>query len=103
MTMLQWTPVLNLEEEEEIFKRTSYITGYDVCSLPKDPGSCSDWEVRWFFNTEIQRCDRFWYGGCNEGNANNFMEEKECLSKCTETSKTCFISCCVSCKVIKMK
>ncbi|XP_053376969.1 papilin-like [Mercenaria mercenaria] len=62
--------------------------GYDICSLPKDPGSCSDWEVRWYFNTEIQRCDRFWYGGCNEGNANNFMDEPECQSKCTETQIT---------------
>ncbi|XP_060600708.1 papilin-like [Ruditapes philippinarum] len=62
--------------------------GYDVCSLPKDPGSCSDWEVRWFFNTELQRCDRFWYGGCNEGNGNNFLNDKGCQRQCTETQIT---------------
>ncbi|XP_060580816.1 papilin-like [Ruditapes philippinarum] len=65
-----------------------YPLGYDVCSLPKDAGSCSDWEVRWFFNTELQRCDRFWYGGCNEGNGNNFLNDKECQRQCTETQIT---------------
>lgn len=62
--------------------------GYDTCQLPKDPGTCSEWEVRWYFNTDVQRCDRFWYGGCNEGNANNFMDEIECQSKCTQTQIT---------------
>ena len=38
--------------------------------------------MRWFFNSTIQRCDRFWYGGCNEGNGNNFLDEAECLQKC---------------------
>ena len=30
----------------------------------------------------MQRCDRFWYGGCNEGNRNNFVNESECVAQC---------------------
>ncbi|KAL4238992.1 hypothetical protein ACF0H5_003696 [Mactra antiquata] len=56
--------------------------GYNRCRLPKDPGSCSDWEVRWYYDNEAQRCDRFWYGGCNEGNGNNFMDQSACQNAC---------------------
>lgn len=62
--------------------------GYDICRLSTDPGSCSNWEVRWFFNYTAQRCDRFWYGGCNEGNGNNFMDEPECQAKCGQPVTT---------------
>jgi len=65
------------------------LLGYDVCGMVKDPGTCGNWEVRWFFNTEIDRCDRFWYGGCNEGNENNFMNEEECQQRCTNVGMYC--------------
>ncbi|WAR18886.1 TFPI1-like protein [Mya arenaria] len=59
----------------------SHPQGYDVCSLMKDPGTCGNWTVRWFFDLEDGACDRFWYGQCG-GNENNFLTQGECEAKC---------------------
>ncbi|XP_052276110.1 eppin-like [Dreissena polymorpha] len=62
-------------------------TGYDVCSLLKDPGSCGNWTVRWYYNREEAQCDRFWFSQCG-GNDNRFMTEAECLNRCVGTPVT---------------
>ena len=48
-----------------------------TCDMPKDPGPCRGYMVRWYWDREQQRCDRFVYGGC-QGNTNNFMTLEEC-------------------------
>ncbi|XP_021340999.1 papilin-like isoform X4 [Mizuhopecten yessoensis] len=53
----------------------------DVCRLDSERGSCSDYTVRWYYNSDESRCERFWYGSC-DGNGNNFADEQECNAAC---------------------
>ncbi|KAF4523767.1 hypothetical protein B566_EDAN013595 [Ephemera danica] len=46
------------------------------CMQPKDRGTCRDFTVKWFYDTEYGGCSRFWYGGC-EGNSNRFTSQEE--------------------------
>uniref|UniRef100_A0A3B4X4E1 BPTI/Kunitz inhibitor domain-containing protein n=1 Tax=Seriola lalandi dorsalis TaxID=1841481 RepID=A0A3B4X4E1_SERLL len=39
------------------------------CVLVQDPGTCQNYTMMWFFDTEQNECSRFWYGGCG-GNEN---------------------------------
>ena len=51
------------------------------CGLPKERGSCSQFAVRYYYDTEYGGCLRFWYGGC-DGNGNRFATESECERSC---------------------
>ncbi|XP_075048304.1 papilin isoform X2 [Mixophyes fleayi] len=55
-----------------------------MCSLPSALGPCTDWITRWYFVSDVGKCNRFWYGGCH-GNKNNFETEEECTSSCKKT------------------
>ncbi|XP_054258197.1 papilin isoform X2 [Macrosteles quadrilineatus] len=55
----------------------------ELCTLPKDRGTCRDFTVKWFYDTEYGGCSRFWYGGC-EGNENRFKSQEECKQTCVE-------------------
>lgn len=52
-----------------------------VCSLVQDPGSCADYTMMWFFDSDQRECSRFWFGGCG-GNANRFATQQECEARC---------------------
>lgn len=54
-----------------------------VCQLPMKVGPCRASKTRWFFNTETQACETFWYSGCG-GNANNFATKEQCVQKCPD-------------------
>uniref|UniRef100_A0A8C6CSG7 BPTI/Kunitz inhibitor domain-containing protein n=1 Tax=Moschus moschiferus TaxID=68415 RepID=A0A8C6CSG7_MOSMO len=53
----------------------------DVCTLPKVPGPCNAFFVRWWYDQEKETCSSFIYGGC-QGNNNNFQSEGVCHAIC---------------------
>ena len=53
----------------------------EICALAPELGGCHNYVVHWYYNVTNERCERFWYGGC-EGNANNFDSEQQCLEFC---------------------
>ncbi|XP_048259425.1 papilin-like [Haliotis rufescens] len=57
----------------------------DPCSQDKDSNRCKDFVVKWYWDREIKRCDRFWFGGC-DGNMNRFDSEEECLGRCKNSA-----------------
>uniref|UniRef100_A0A3B4VF89 BPTI/Kunitz inhibitor domain-containing protein n=1 Tax=Seriola dumerili TaxID=41447 RepID=A0A3B4VF89_SERDU len=52
-----------------------------------DPGTCQNYTMMWFFDTEQNECSRFWYGGCG-GNENRFKTQEECENLCLTKKKT---------------
>ncbi|KAL6489035.1 hypothetical protein MHYP_G00027760 [Metynnis hypsauchen] len=54
---------------------------YYVCLLKNDPGPCRAYELKWFYDTEVNQCTQFWYGGC-DGNANRFDTQEKCEARC---------------------
>ncbi|XP_039766005.1 WAP four-disulfide core domain protein 3-like [Ornithorhynchus anatinus] len=53
-----------------------------VCLLPRWPGPCLAFVLRFFYNPGSQRCERFIFGGCH-GNGNNFETKEACLWACS--------------------
>ncbi|KAB0382852.1 hypothetical protein FD755_004769 [Muntiacus reevesi] len=53
----------------------------DVCTLPKVPGPCNAFFVRWWYDQQKEICSSFIYGGC-QGNNNNFQSEGVCRAIC---------------------
>lgn len=52
-----------------------------ICRIPKDPGPCSEHDLRFFYDIENEDCKTFIYGGCG-GNANHFRSRDECMHVC---------------------
>merc|ERR550532_3505600 len=52
-----------------------------ICSLPKEAGPCRGNFIRWYYDTTMQKCLPFTYGGCR-GNNNLFMSHEECFQLC---------------------
>ena len=51
------------------------------CGLSHERGSCTNYTVRWAFDSAYGECSRFWFGGC-DGNGNNFETKEECRQGC---------------------
>ena len=58
----------------------------DKCSLPIDAGPCRAFKPRFAFNSQLGKCERFMYGGC-QGNENNFRSPRECSTACPNTDQ----------------
>ncbi|XP_034465836.1 boophilin-H2-like [Hippoglossus hippoglossus] len=58
----------------------------DACFLGQNPGSCQNYTMMWFFDTEQNECSRFWFGGCG-GNENRFKTQEECENLCLTKSR----------------
>ena len=61
--------------------RDNFLSVTDACALPKLVGPCRAAMPRWYFNSRVQRCERFTFGGCL-GNANNFRSKQSCQNQC---------------------
>ena len=57
----------------------------EICSLPKDVGTCRMALSRWYFDVGTEDCESFFYGGC-QGNENRFSSEEECRDACVENA-----------------
>ncbi|KAK7505592.1 hypothetical protein BaRGS_00003337, partial [Batillaria attramentaria] len=53
----------------------------EVCDLDPDGGPCRGYNILWYYDNAIRRCQQFIYGGC-EGNGNQFKTEQECADLC---------------------
>lgn len=58
-----------------------------ICQKPIQPGNCGARWIRWYFNTNIQRCSLFHYQGCR-GNENNFKSKAQCEAECMPNQQT---------------
>ncbi|RXM37103.1 Collagen alpha-6(VI) chain [Acipenser ruthenus] len=57
---------------------------YDVCALHQDEGSCQEYSLKWYYDSEQKECTRFWYGGCG-GNKNKFETQMDCEALCVKS------------------
>ncbi|XP_075962343.1 tissue factor pathway inhibitor 2 [Anarhichas minor] len=57
-----------------------------ACLLQVDEGPCKGEIERYYYNTITQKCELFYYGGC-QGNANNFRSYQECHKSCFRIPK----------------
>ncbi|XP_041857397.1 tissue factor pathway inhibitor a isoform X2 [Melanotaenia boesemani] len=71
-------PVMPLNVTDE--KRND-VSHPDICLSPIDRGTCDGIEKRYAYNPKTKRCHKFFYSGCG-GNANNFLNRKDCFLKC---------------------
>ncbi|XP_040045361.2 tissue factor pathway inhibitor 2 [Gasterosteus aculeatus] len=57
-----------------------------ACLLEVDEGPCRGSIERYFYNTMTQKCEIFFYGGC-QGNDNRFKSYEECQKSCFRIPK----------------
>ncbi|XP_072285808.1 kunitz-type protease inhibitor 2 [Pyxicephalus adspersus] len=55
----------------------------EICSGPPVTGRCRAAFPRWYFDSELQSCRKFTYGGCG-GSKNNHRSEDECVNNCVD-------------------
>ena len=54
----------------------------DFCFLPAEPGNCFGNIPRYYYNPESGTCEIFTFGGCDDGNDNNFLTFGACAMVC---------------------
>jgi len=53
----------------------------DACLLRKEPGSCFNQDLRFYWDGEVAECRPLMYSGCG-GNGNNFATQDDCYAAC---------------------
>ncbi|XP_070377335.1 papilin [Dermacentor albipictus] len=59
------------------------FSSQDLCMLPRVQGPCSGTFTQWFYDSEMDQCHEFTYGGC-QGNANRFNHREACENQCRD-------------------
>ena len=57
-----------------------------ICSLDVDAGTCSDYDIWYYYNSTEDSCRQFYYSGC-DGNANRYLSDELCDSSCRSASR----------------
>lgn len=52
-----------------------------ACDMKKDAGDCEEASTKWFYDSKLNKCRLFVYGGCG-GNDNRFDTEAKCRAQC---------------------
>ncbi|XP_053183672.1 collagen alpha-6(VI) chain-like [Scomber japonicus] len=82
-TQLDIIETLNTEDGQSLLSVANITDAR--CLLRKDAGNCEKYTERWFFNSDVGQCSRFWYSGCG-GNSNRFETQKACEKLCLRKS-----------------
>ncbi|XP_078275661.1 uncharacterized protein col7a1l [Rhinoraja longicauda] len=73
-------------EDEVTFQNITQFHTTAPCSEPMDEGSCSQYELLWYYSDEANECRPFVYSGCG-GNGNRFPSKQGCVHRCMEGLK----------------
>ncbi|KAG0410359.1 hypothetical protein HPB47_012504, partial [Ixodes persulcatus] len=57
-----------------------------ACDMKKDAGDCEEASTKWFYDSKLNKCRLFVYGGCG-GNDNRFDTEAKCRAQCVHSPK----------------
>ncbi|MGH0160744.1 UNVERIFIED_CONTAM: hypothetical protein FKN15_049398 [Acipenser sinensis] len=76
----------------------------DYCLVPHKIGPCRGSFPRWYYNSELGKCEKFLFGGCKP-NLNNYLTEEdctgacqglnECITECSSSQFKCGDGCCL--------
>ena len=75
------------EEEANATQNNTVASRPEFCDLLSERGPCHGSWPRYFYNSETDRCEKFFYGGCN-GNENNFHVKMACEAICQKPKKS---------------
>ncbi|KFD63705.1 hypothetical protein M514_06583, partial [Trichuris suis] len=75
--------LLKAERTPVSIQPTLILPTEDSCKQPKMRGNCNKYELRYFFNAQVGRCEFFFYSGCG-GNRNNFKTLSQCELFCSK-------------------
>ena len=84
-----WEKISTESEEEEAnaTQNNTVASRPEFCDLLSERGPCHGSWPRYFYNSETDRCEKFFYGGCN-GNENNFHVKMACEAICQKPEKS---------------
>ncbi len=61
------------------------------CLLPPVGGLCKAYNPKYFYNSTINECKEFIYGGCG-GNDNKFDTKDSCMESCGDAGMFIFVA-----------
>ncbi|CEF61058.1 Sulphate anion transporter family and Proteinase inhibitor I2, Kunitz metazoa domain and STAS domain and Cysteine-rich repeat and Sulphate transporter domain and Lustrin, cysteine-rich repeated domain-containing protein [Strongyloides ratti] len=57
----------------------------NICKMPLQLGEGNEKLERWYYNSKLQKCIKFYYNGL-QGNPNNFLTLNECTNTCQDSN-----------------
>lgn len=82
LKMVDYLSGFAIGDDEDVKQSVTDVNNQrDTCLMPKRKGNCRALLQRWRYNSDSKDCEEFNFGGC-DGNANNFMSYKQCMTVC---------------------